>query len=722
MQATTVSLCSSVLLFSAVVQAQVLQGAPGELTFDSRVELQGFPSAIGDVNGDGFPDIVATNFGVNDRSQALVYFGNGTGNFTAGPTSSTNCELCSPGSGALADLNGDGKLDLIVVAGQLVFTMLGNGDGTFQPAVLYTGGGVTLGATGLAVGDLNGDGKPDFVVSDPGGWHTFLNNGDGTFSFSSYSLHNKQPDYYSDLKIGDLNGDSIPDLVYAGPFGVQSFLGDGTGKFKLKQTVAVGANPGSLARGDLNNDGKLDVVVRGTYLYRLFGNGDGTFGAPLRITEFYSAPGQIQIADFNGDGLADLAIAGISNFYIYYGIGGGLLTQPTPYDTGAMAGGLVVGNLRTGDKLDVVLSDFYGFSILFSKPNGFEDSVDVPVPLYPTAMAGADFNGDGLKDLVVTGGTEFQVLFGTGKASKPFIAGPHTPLVGGRSVTAADFNGDGKQDVVLSTYNDQNGVTAFYLCLGNGDGTFGAPVMILSNPNTGYAEMAAGDANGDGHPDLLITSVGYEFGNGEGVNVLFGKGDGTFQPPVSLGTPGSENIGLADFNNDGLPDIYAGDLTGDNAIVFLNQGNGKFAPATTWNVYGAGALTVCDINHDGNLDLVGNNGNGIAVLLGDGKGNFGNAIRTNDVLETVIAVACGSFTGTTYPEVVNLSEAWNLFTVMTNTGNGSLAVAQNAWGTGPAPVAMVVGKFHGASKLDDIVVLDSGLADITVLLNLTKPK
>ncbi len=702
------------LLFTGALQTQILGGVPGELTFDTRVELQHLGIAMGDVNGDGFEDIVVSNLNASP-TVVSVYLGDGTGYFTAGPSSPLDCTLCEPGNGILADFNGDGHPDLVMVGDEVVFTMLGNGDGSFQPAVLYSLVGSGYSAENVAVGDLNGDGLPDIAVALNTGWCSFLNTGNATFTPICYPEALQRPDYTAGIGIGDLNGDGIPDVVYAGALGVQSFLGDGLGNFALKQTVYVGKDPGSFTLGDLNNDGKLDVIVRGSYLYRLFGKGDGTFTQPVEISKFYSSPGQTQIADFNGDGLADLAISGEYNFYIYYGTGGGRLAAPIPYDVGGVSGGLLTGHLRTGDNLDVIVSDFFGFSILFSTPKGFEDSVNIPVPLNPSSIAGADFNGDGKTDLIVTGGTEFQVFFGTGKASKPFTRGPTTALPSGHAVVTADFNRDGKEDVAISTYDPGTGITSFEVSLGNGDGTFQAPVTVHSAA-VGYQELAAGDLNGDGYPDLIIWLLpGYPA-------VAYGNGDGTFQAPESLGTLGYSPLGIADFNNDGMPDIYTTASNGYSIYVFLNQGHGKFGPAITSPGNNAVGITTCDINHDGNMDLIVND-SVTTVLLGNGNGTFQTGISNFQVfLESEVAVACGSFTGTSYPEVVNLSEGYNVVQIMTNAGGGNLAAAQNAWGTGPAPVGMVVGKFHGQKDLDDIVVLDSGLADMNVLLNITKPK
>jgi hypothetical protein len=706
----------TLLLFASALQGQVLGGLPGELTFvSSRLELPNVGIAVGDINGDGYDDIVVYNSDANPASVS-AYLGDGTGYFTEGTSSPIDCNLCEPFYGILADFNGDGRKDLVIVGvGGLVFTMLGNGDGTFQPAVSYAPEGEPgYGATDVAVADLNGDGTPDFAIATYTGWCSFLNSGNATFTPTCYPEALQTPDYYSGIGIGDLNGDGIADIVYAGTLGVQSYLGDGTGKFTLKQTVPVGEDPGSFSLGDLNNDGKLDVVVRGSYLYRLFGKGDGTFTQPVEITEYYSSPGMTQIADFNGDGLADLAISGEDNFYIYYGAGGGKLAAPIPYDVGGPAsGGLLTGHLRAGDNLDAIVSDFFGFSILFSTPKGFEDSVNIPVPLYPRAIAASDFNGDGLTDLIVTGETEFQVFFGTGKASQPFMAGPTSPVPSGHAIAVADFNGDGIQDVAIAA---GLGRTDYFVCLGQGDGTFGTPKLIISSNNSGFA-IAAGDLNGDGYPDLLVASLAGE------AAILFGNGDGTFEAPVSLGVSGASPIGIADFNNDGLPDIYVNGINGYEIYVLLNQGKGKFGPATSWTGEGTVGLTACDVNRDGNMDLISNGDFDDYVLLGNGNGTFQNGIsNTEVVLESEVAVACGSFTGTSYPEVVNLSEGYNLVQIMTNAGDGNLNPVQNLWGTGPGPVGMVVGKFHGQKDLDDIVVLDGGLADMNVLLNITKPK
>lgn len=126
---------SSLLVFAAALHAQVPQVTPGELTFRSRLEFKNTLITVGDVNGDGFDDILTSTYPT--YQSVTVYLGNGTRNFALGPTSPTNCVACQNSYGHLADFNGDGKPDLLALSYGVVFIMLGNGDGTFQSATVY---------------------------------------------------------------------------------------------------------------------------------------------------------------------------------------------------------------------------------------------------------------------------------------------------------------------------------------------------------------------------------------------------------------------------------------------------------------------------------------------------------------------------------------------------------------------------------------------------------
>jgi hypothetical protein len=284
--------------------------------------------AVADVNGDGKPDLVIANCGSCNGSPARdasvsVLLGNGDGTFQAAGAYGTG-ELQQASSVVVADVNGDGKPDLLVANAFGVGVLLGNGDGTFQTPVNYGSGGGP--PWSVAVADVNGDGKPDLVVTNSGNATVgvLLGNGDGTFQgVVTYGTGGVWPD---SVAIADVNGDGKPDLVVANmclAFGtcngfVGVLLGNGDGTFLPAVAYSSGGfNAVSLAVADVNRDGKPDVLVVNELdntVGVLLGDGDGTF-QPV-VTYGTGGPvGQegdatsVAVADVNGDGNLDLVVA-----------------------------------------------------------------------------------------------------------------------------------------------------------------------------------------------------------------------------------------------------------------------------------------------------------------------------------------------------------------------------------------------------------------------------
>jgi len=287
--------------------------------------------AITDVNGDGKPDMVVSDLcGFANCQQrtggtVTVRTGNGDGTF-AGGDFVYGSGGDNPGSIRLADVNGDGKPDLVVsncgngcqgVMG-LVGILLGNGDATFQPAVTYSSGGV--GAASVVVADVNVDGKLDLVVANKcatvnncpgttGSVGVLLGNGDGTFQPAvTYSSGGDS----SFVAGADVNGDGKIDLVVtnssAGTVGV--LLGNGNGTFQSALTFPVGST-NSVAIADINGDGKPDLMLsfNSTNLVgALLGNGDGTFQPAVTFSSGGVSAGLVAMADVNGDGLPDAMV------------------------------------------------------------------------------------------------------------------------------------------------------------------------------------------------------------------------------------------------------------------------------------------------------------------------------------------------------------------------------------------------------------------------------
>jgi hypothetical protein len=353
----------------------------------------------------------------------------------------------------LADVNGDGKADAIVVHECVslyncdtgaVSILLGNGDGTFQTPHIYASG--AWDTMSVAVADLNEDAKPDLIlasqclnltagVCDNGIISLMFGKGDGTFetpvTFSSGGLE------AASVAVQDVNGDGKPDLLVANTCrdrasctsitengGVATvLLGNGNGTFKPAQAYAAGGyGTAFIAAADLNLDGKPDLVVANDYHHTvgvLIGNGDGTYQPVKTYQSGGKQPRALVIADFNGDGKPDVVVT--NQHYVndraygdrgrvgvLLGNGDGTLQSIRTYDAGAW---------------------------------------------FARAVTAADINADGKLDLLIAtaGGVGLQIFLGNGDGS--FQPALHRSAGGGgtNDVVAEDLTGDGKLDVITAS-------------------------------------------------------------------------------------------------------------------------------------------------------------------------------------------------------------------------------------------------------------------------------
>ena len=313
--------------------------------------------AIGDLNGDGKPDLAVANAGYPSYNVSVL-LGNGDG--TLGPKTDYGT-FAGPYSLAIGDLNGDGRPDLVV--GEFynfgVSVLLGNGDGSFGvTTAFHTGSGVQS----VAIGDLNGDGKPDLATANDydNAVSVLLGNGDG--SFGGGTEFGTGSAAWS-VAIGDLNGDGKPDLAVAnaGSATVSVLLGNGDGRFGVKTDHDTGISPRSVAIGDLNGDGRPDLVVAtsgSNTVSVLLGNGDGSF-APKTDYGTVGSSFSVAIGDLNGDAKPDLAVANsFSNTVaVLLGNGDGSFA-PTDYVTGFGPWSVAIGDLNGDGKPDLATADF----------------------------------------------------------------------------------------------------------------------------------------------------------------------------------------------------------------------------------------------------------------------------------------------------------------------------------------------------------------------------
>jgi hypothetical protein len=331
--------------------------------------------------------------------------------------------------------------------------------------------------------------------------------------------------------------------------------------------------------GDFNGDGILDIFADNTVL---LGNGDGTFTSLPRIQGSVD-PASVALGDFRGEGRLDIA---------------------------------------------ALATSVYSVEILLSKGNGTFDVTQIP-NIYPRAgaLATADFNGDGILDLAVMRSDpaysyyqQAAVLLGTGNGNFNLVntyVSPEVSCPYPSGMVAADLNGDGKTDLAIAcgNYTQSPGGTVVVM-LGNGDGTFAGKPAI---PTTGFnpSAIVSADFNGDGIPDLAVTSPGGQSNGYAGtVTVLLGKGDGTFKDGVNIPTgAGSSGVAVGDFNGDDIPDLAVANAGAFSAIsgqesgvltVLLGKGDGTFeaAAANPPVSYSPSSIAAGDFNGDGVQDLV----------------------------------------------------------------------------------------------------------------------
>jgi hypothetical protein len=357
------------------------------------------------------------------------------------------------------------------------------------------------------------------------------------------------------------------------------------------------------------------------------------------------------------------------------------LSPAIPSTTGSQNSAIVVGDFNGDGIMDyAAISVNLPTQLMVYLGNGdgsFQPAIGTQTTLDPTllpltTMATADFNGDGILDVVLgnSNGTTFDgtnaiMMLGIGDGtfrkgltlSVPAINGGLTSEMG--NIVTADFNSDGIPDIAFSNYGLQGatvngGQCSVEIFFGVGDGTFTSTPTIIPNVGTCTGSsvavnLAAGDMNNDGNVDL----VGFDAADAT-ATVFLGKGDGTFQTGAVYQTGSDPGLGaLGDVNNDGYLDLVVPNITGagqdgspGSVWVFLNNGSnpngygpngngpGTFGYASNYNSYYPNQVILADLNHDGILDIVQaeNYGNQVAVMYGTETGDFSLSMSTQKII------------------------------------------------------------------------------------------
>lgn len=532
----------------------------------------------------------------------------------------------SPFRQLAADLNGDGRRDIIVLnegtfpnPGSLS-VLLNNGGGTFAAAVNTNLSGTPATATTI---DFNGDNRPDIAVAMFGlngaanSIQIFLNNGSGAFT-AGQSLSGGA----SGLIAADVTGDGRPDLIAGFSQQVTIYGGNGDGTFRLPVTVATDFNANSIASGDLNKDGRVDLVTvdRNSMVATvLLGAGNGRY--PTQTSYSLGASldmdmDQILVMDFDGDTHLDI-VAGAghpdaltpaeydSSIKVLFNRGDGSFIGAPVYKVGATA--VIKGDVNGDGKIDILSVASQGVRILYGMGGGSFQKPVTPLNGAANGIAAADWNGDGKLDVAWSSGNNLRIALGNGNGSfqTPAQMNFGTGLYG---LASGDINGDGRPDLIVG--QEGNTINSIFTLLANANGTFQNPVTVTAcnNPKRVYVS----DLNSDSKLDIVAVCEG-EFGsnaNPGGIGVLLGNGNGTFQNVAVLPSGvNPSNAAMADVTGDGKPELFVSTTLNGNGTYriayFANQGNGSFQAAQFLATdFGPSDIVVGDYSGDGKPDLI----------------------------------------------------------------------------------------------------------------------
>jgi hypothetical protein len=718
--------------------------------------------------------LVAGGYGttsVNATSE-LLYWNIGLdkrGPFASGAGSQNNALR-------LADINADGKLDMLVLAGGYVKTQLGSGDGTFSGAQGIYSAGTTPGS--FAVGDLDGNGRLDLVVSNSGSNDLTIRRGSasapGTFLSSSTVATGTDPrevlvrdlggDGRADVAVavrganqvlvlqsydsstgfgasqtyavpgnpvalaaGDFDGDGVIDLVAATDTGHQLHLLRGAGGGSFQAATVVGSSFASfedVQAGDIDGDGKLDLVAGGggSGVYTFHGNGDGTFGAGVSLGN-YPTPQTLALADLDADGDLDIALRGytgpnngaISGAIVLRNDGGGVFTQSSANAIG-MALDIVQGDIDGDGDVDLALASAQrGYVLLRNHGDAtFQAPALTPFGLGAFAAATADFDGDGRQDVVIGNEQSGVVSIFHGDAAGGLGARQDlewtTIPVTQSFVAATDVEGDGDADVLIGVGSDNS----VLLYRNDGGGTFTQKYLASV---TAPRAAAAVDLDGDGDRDLLVLSS-----TNAGVYVLKANGDGTYAGKIkySTGTSSSPRaMALADVNGDGKIDVITANYGTNNASVLRGNGDGSFQAAVTVTASGISKpvdVSAGDVDGDGDVDfaLANNGSSDVQLFLNGGSGSF-TAGLSRAAGSSTRAVRIADLNGDGRADIAAVASTSNSLSLFLGTGGGAFMPTATV-GVSTSPRAIALGDLDGDGR-PDLAVPSYNSNDVTVLRN-----
>lgn len=651
----------------------LLTTSTGEPGAPVNYSVGGFPVAVavGDLNGDGAPDLVTANY---NSDKVSVLLNNGDGTFR---TAVTYVGGSSVRSVALGDFNGDGKLDIAVDNFDnrigSVSILLGDGQGGFDDAGRsnYLLGAVS---NGIAVADLNEDGRSDVIVASEHGLRVLLNDGAG--GFGAVTTYNAG-DNLDGVVAADLNGDRHVDLMVSRGFGgsgVYQMLNDGQGN--LQRRNVTGDAAAVAVPIEATGDGLLDVAVAAddgsVTLYA--GQPGGDFQPTGPAYHIGLTAGALVVADFDGDGKSDLAVmdGNAARITVLRGRGSQGFAGPRFYPTRGNPLFVTAGDFDKDGRPDVavVQLDYPDSSVVVLHNDGqgglvFDGRYPVAA-VEPVAIVQGDFDGDGKLDFAVVNGLDASVFGFLNDGSGGFNPLPVATLTGvsALAATAGTFSGgDGRSQVALLAKSQTQNVYAMFV-LGMVQGTL---QNVFSDVVVDPQSLAPLDFDGDGRADLLLGSstgrAGAWVQSASTPGIAFSAAP-SYTAPLS----GSALRSASSWTVGGQPGAFFGAGNSVVAVSGFSVGNGITATGSAPAGLRADVVAAADLDGDGLPDAVvadSREGQGFAVLRGLGGVALAGA-QAFPLGGAATSMATADFNGDGLPDVV-LANNFGGVTVVLNT-------------------------------------------------------
>jgi hypothetical protein len=582
--------------------------------------------SVGDVNGDGAPDFVAGNSG----QQSRLYVNDGAGRFTDQTQARMPLQTYATRDVELADVDGDGDLDLLMGHIRQDRLYLNDGSGTFTDETSTRLPADDARSDWLLVGDLDADGDNDLLRGD--GYRVQLLDNDGSGRFTNQSSARLPGGGGGDFAgAGDFDGDGDVDLVV----GARLLRNDGSGAFAAAPGgfVPASAQGQTMDVADADGDGDLDFTVAN----RVFLNdGRGQFVDATAgwMPRTFDSTNEVVFGDVDGDGDLDLFRGTyFGGCVVHRNDGSGRLDRGAFIGPGSSSRSIAVADVDGDGDLDVFLAtgnDPWGQNPgvqnqLFLNDGGgsFHEATSTHLPQVRDITTSAlfrDVDGDGDQDLV-TGGHGFCLLFlndGAGVFTESPASNLGAIIQGVSDLAMADVDGDGDDDLVLGLAWENQ------LWLNDGSGVFqdvtGTHMPVATESTL---SLAFADVDGDGDQDLAFGNGGFR--REEQNRLCLNDGTGTFRDVTSTHLPAvsdrTNSVVWGDVDGDGDPDLVVGNHYGPSTRLYLNDGTGVLSEATTTRMAvltdaGTQAIALGDVDDDGDLDLaVGNQGSTDRLLV-----------------------------------------------------------------------------------------------------------